>query len=65
MQALPDLTASLLNNAINAGWDLTPDGRYLASLARLLIPLSGGIPAHFENRGVRVDTTLVPAPPRT
>ena len=61
MQALPDLSASLLNNAINAGWDLTPDGRYLASQARLFMPVSPTNPSpHFEGRGVRVDAAVVP-----
>jgi len=60
MQALPDLSATLLNNAINAGWDLTPDGRYIASQARLFFAAAPPVTAHFEGRGVRVDTTVLP-----
>jgi hypothetical protein len=54
LEKLPDIDFNLEVNGLNGGFAITPDGRYIASQARIAVadPVF-----HFETRAVRVDTT--------
>jgi hypothetical protein len=55
-EALPDIDPNTEVSGLNGVPDITPDGRYIASQARI----ADGI--GFSRRPVRVDTSLLPSP---